>query len=194
MKRLGLFFILVFFIPALASPQGIRGISDRVVSRDQLSIESEEFCYESSKNHVTPSQIVQKVEEACRLLKKEGRKAFAKFMGKGSSFIFGGTYIWIHNPEGIMQMHPIKYKMEGRGLLGMKDKKGKRFFIEMNKVVNKREAGWVDYYWPMPGIKEVKRKVSYVKICHTTYGEKFIVGCGIYGLSDEEIDQLVNSK
>ncbi len=193
MKRLGMILVLVVFFPLLAFSQDYSLDLDHVVSRNQLSKDSEEFCFETSKDPISPEMVVKKVEEACKLLKKEGRKAFPQFMGRKSKFIFGGTYIWIHDLEGVMQMHPIKYKMEGRALLGMKDKKGKRFFIEMNNTVQKRGAGWVDYYWPIPGVKEIQRKVSYVKICQTSYGEKFVVGCGIYGLTDEEIDKLISS-
>ncbi len=164
------------------------------VSRETLAKESEAFCAETAKEKPTADAVIKKVEEACQLVASEGRKSFSKFMGKDSKFIFAGTYIWIHDLEGVMQMHPLKYKMEGKPLLVLKDKKGKRFFVEMNKVAQEKGSGWVDYHWPVPGSKDIQRKVSFVKLCETPEKEKFVVGCGIYGLSDAEIDNLVSSK
>lgn len=166
----------------------------QTVSREELAKESEAACAESAKDKATTEAVIKKVDEACKLVETEGRKAFPKFMGKDSSFIFAGTYIWIHDLEGVMQMHPLKYKMEGNALLILKDKNGKRFFVEMNKVAQEVGAGWVDYYWPLPGSTEIQRKVSYVKLCETPEKEKLVVGCGIYGLSDAEIEKLVAAK
>lgn len=164
------------------------------MSREDLAKETEIACAESAKDKATAELVIKKVEEACKLVETEGRKCFPKFMGKDSPYIFAGTYIWIHDLEGVMQMHPIKHKMEGNALLIFKDTNGKRFFVEMNKVAQEKGAGWVDYIWPVPGSKESARKVSYVKLCETPEKEKLVVGCGIYGLPDAEIDSLVAGK
>ena len=204
MKKVGYLLVLVVCLswctPTLLLAQAepaaaaATAATEQDVSRDKLAAESEAACAASAKDKATAEAVVLKVDEACKLLEAEGVESFPKFQGKDSKFIFAGTYIWIHDLEGVMQMHPLKYKLEGKPLLIFKDKNGKRFFVEMNKVAEERGAGWVDYYWPLPGSPEVARKVSYVKLCSTPDKKKYVVGCGIYGLSDEEIEKLVAAK
>lgn len=149
---------------------------------DQLAAESEAYVKSTAKETPTmPDTVTAKVNEACDLLKKEGPAAFPKFKGKGSPFLYDGTYIWIHSlKETKMLMHPIKYKMEGNELIGLKDEKGKRFFVAMNNVANENGQGWVEYFWPVPGTKEIVRKISYVKKCTMADGVDVVIGSGIY--------------
>jgi hypothetical protein len=150
-----------------------------------LAAESEAKCVATEKDKPTPQQIIDKVKEGAALVAKDGRAAFGKFRGKDSPFIFAGTYIWIHDNQGTMQMHPVKPKMETRPLLGLKDTNGKAFFVDMNKVAAEG-GGWVDYMWPKPGAKEPSLKVSYVM--EAKHGDEvFVVGCGVYDLTLEQI-------
>lgn len=151
-----------------------------------LAKETEKAAAASASTKPTPEMIVEKVNKACSMLQKEGRKGFRKFMGADSEFIFAGTYIWIHDLQGVMQMHPIKYKMVGKQLIGLKDTNGKLFFVDMNKVAREKGAGWVDYMWPKPGEKKPSRKVSYIKKC-TVDGEDLVLGCGVYDMTIDEI-------
>jgi hypothetical protein len=152
------------------------------MSPEELAVESEAYVKTTVKSTPTmPETIVAKVDEACALLAKEGQAAFPKFKGKGSPFLFEGTYIWVHTlKETKMLMHPIKFKMEGNELIGLKDEKGKRFFVAMNNLVNEKGQGWVEYFWPVPGSKEIVRKVSFVKKATLPDGTEVVVGCGIY--------------
>jgi cytochrome c len=152
------------------------------MSAEDLAAESEAYVKTTVKDTPTmPETIVAKVDQACALLAKEGQAAFPKFKGKGSPFLFEGTYIWIHTlKETKMLMHPIKFKMEGNELIGLKDEKGKRFFVAMNNLVNEKGQGWVEYFWPVPGSKDIVRKVSYVKKATLPDGTEVVVGCGIY--------------
>lgn len=153
-----------------------------------LAKESEAQCAATAATKPTPQIIIQKVEEACALLAKEGDAALPKFKGKSSSFLFAGTYIWIHDMNGVMIMHPIKPSMVGQHLIGLKDSNGKLFFTEMNNLVRDKGAGWVDYYWPKPGEKDRSLKVSYVK--KTAFkGKEYVVGCGVYDITLEEIQK-----
>ncbi len=158
-------------------------------SPEALAKESEEFAASTEKDKVTAEIIRAKVEEGCALLQAEGLPALAKFKGKGSAFIFSGTYIWIHDMNGKMIMHPIKFKMEGKELINLKDTQGKLFFAEMNKLAGEKGAGWVDYMWPKPGEKEGSKKISYVKLCKVG-DQDLVLGCGVYDLPDEEIAKM----
>jgi cytochrome c len=142
----------------------------------------------TAKNLPTKELIESKVKQACKLMEKEGSAAFPKFNGKDSEFIFAGTYIWIHDLQGKMRMHPIKPKMaSGKSLLFLKDKKGNKLFVGMNKIAREKGEGWYEYVWPKPGEKAVSPKVSFIKLVTTADGEQLIVGCGAYG------DKLVKS-
>ena len=131
-----------------------------------LAAESETFCASTvnKAQPTAPAVIIAKVNEACALLEKEGPAAFPKFSGKGSAFLYEGTYVWVHTlAEAKMLMHPIKYKMVGNSLIGLKDAKGKRFFVVMNDLAREKGEGWVEYYWPKPGTEESVRKISFIK-------------------------------
>ena len=147
-----------------------------------LAQESETYCNSTVIDRPTdPKLVMAKVDEAVALLQAEGTAAFPKFQGTGSPFLFEGTYIWVHSlNDCVMLMHPIKHKLVGQNLIGMKDTAGKRFFTSMNKVVREQGAGWVEYQWPKPGSDEIMRKVSYVKGCKTADGVDVVVGCGLY--------------
>ena len=159
---------------------------------EQLAAESE--AYVKTTVQSTPSRpetIAAKVEEACALLAQEGPAAFPRFKGKGSPFLFEGTYMWVHTlKETRMLMHPIKYKMEGRELADLKDEKGKPFFVAMNDLVRTEGQGWVGYHWPVPGSKEIARKVSYVKKCTMADGVEVVVGAGLYHVDPAGTDRL----
>jgi signal transduction histidine kinase len=151
-----------------------------------LAAESEVQCTATAKVKPTPQMIKEKIDKGCALIEKEGSKAFSKFKGAKSEFLFAGTYIWINDMNGVMLMHPIKPGMENSELIGLKDSNGKRFFVEMIDVCKKQGAGWVDYMWPKPGEKDRSLKVSYVKkaMCD---GKPVMLGCGVYDMTLEEI-------
>lgn len=184
--RLRYFFILVLSV--LFAKTGFAANPDPAA----LAAESETYCASTIKERPTPPDvIIGKVQEACALLEKEGPAAFSKFVGKDSPFIYEGTYIWIHSlAESEMLVHPIKYKMVGNKLIGLKDTKGKRFFVVMNDLVKEKEAGWVEYFWPKPGSTDVVRKISYVKKCKMANGMEVVVGSGIYNGSEADIAKL----
>jgi len=149
------------------------------MSPAELAKTSEAKAVATSSETLTTELIMKKVDEAVILLGKKGEAAFPEFQGKDSDFIFAGTYIWIHDQNGVMRMHPIKYKLNGRNLINMSDSTGKLFFAVMNEVAEEEGSGWVDYMWPKPGDKKPSPKISYVK--QVKFGEDtFVAGCGTY--------------
>ena len=154
----------------------------------KLAVETEAYCASTASTKATPKMIMEKVDAAVVLLAKEGKNAFPKFKGKGSFYIFAGTYIWVNDMNGKMANHPIKPGMEGQDLLGLKDSNGKRFFVDMVAMAKEKGSGWVDYLWPKPGSTERSLKVSYVKkaLCD---GDTVVVGCGVYDMTLDEIEK-----
>ncbi len=173
--------IALFALPAMAE-----------MSPEALAAESLAYCKSTAKDTpMSPSTIVAKVNEAHALLSAEGTAAYPKFKGNGSPFLYSGTYIWIHAlADATMLMHPIKHKMEGKNYVGLKDKKGKRFFVTMNELVGEKGEGWVEYYWPNPATNSIVRKVSFVKKCSLPDGTNVVIGSGIYKGSEAEMAKL----
>lgn len=96
-------------------------------------------------------------------------------------------YFWIHDLDGVMQMHPINEKLNGTRILDMKDPNGKPLFSEMNQTVVKDGSGFVEYLWPKPGATEPRPKISYVR----SYPEwKWVIGTGVY---IDDIDTEISS-
>jgi hypothetical protein len=158
-----------------------------------LAAESEAQCAATINiNRPTPpAMIIAKVNEACALLKKEGPEAFPKFSGKNSAFLYEGTYVWVHSlAESEMLMHPIKFKMVGNKLAGLKDTNGKRFLVVMNDLVREKGEGWVEYFWPKPGTRDSVRKISFVKKCRMSNGVEVVVGSGLYSFSEADVAKL----
>jgi signal transduction histidine kinase len=168
---------LIFFVFGAALSETIEQINQESIAKAQAT----------ANDKVTPQMIVDKVNQAAKLLENECTDAFPKFQGKDTDFIFAGTYIWVHDLEGVMRMHPIKYKMNDKRYIDLKDSNGKRIFVDMNMLAEKQGAGWYEYSWPKPGEKAPSPKVSYIKLVECGNGEKLVVGCGVY---DMKIDQI----
>ena len=151
-----------------------------------LAEESEAACVKTSSIKPTPQMIIDKVNEACALIEKEGKASFSKFKGKDSKFIFAGTYIWINSFSGIMEMHPIKYGLNGKRVIRFRDALGKKYFVEFIETCKNKGEGWVEYMWPKPGQKEAVHKVSFVKKANLE-GKEVVVGCGAYDMTMAEI-------
>jgi methyl-accepting chemotaxis protein len=86
-------------------------------------------------------------------------------------------YFWINDMQPAMVMHPFKPELDGKDLSANADPNGKRLFVAFVDEVRRHGAGFVDYYWPKPGLKEPVPKLSYVK-GFEPWG--WVVGSGIY--------------
>jgi signal transduction histidine kinase len=145
---------------------------------NKIARESESYRTTTAITKPTPQMVVDQVTEACRLVEKEGKKAFQKFRGKGSRFIFAGTYLWVNDLKGNVLMHPLNPGLENKNILELSDANGKQFILEMINIANQRGDGWVDYTWIMPHTYEQFLKLTYVKKCRCNGVEVFI-GCSI---------------
>jgi len=137
---------------------------------------------------LTPQLCKEKVLAAAKIVKAKGDGAFPELKDPNGPFRFGdgAGYIWIHNLDGIMVMHPIKPSLEGKGLLDMRDTNGVYFFVAFNELVEEKGSGWVPYAWPKPGKKESSPKISYVILVEHG-GNEYVVGSGMYDATVEDI-------
>jgi signal transduction histidine kinase len=132
--------------------------------------------------------VKEKVNAAVKLFESEGEASYPKFKDANGTFRFanGEGYIWIHSLSGIMVMHSTKPSMEGLSQLDLKDSTGFPFIAAMNQLVEKKGEGWVVYLWAKPGHPNEELKSSFVKIASKN-GRKYVVGCGMYGVTIAQI-------
>jgi len=139
---------------------------------------------------LTPELCKEKAKAAAALLSAEGDAALDKIKDPNGEFRFAGGegYIWVHNLDGIMVMHPIKPSLDGKGILDMRDVNGVYLFAAMNELVEDHGEGWVPYSWPKPGQSESSPKVSYVVLAK--HGDKeYVAGAGMYDVTAADITQ-----
>jgi methyl-accepting chemotaxis protein len=86
-------------------------------------------------------------------------------------------YFWINDMHPRMIMHPIRPELDGKDLTENQDPTGKKLFVEFVNAVKKEKAGFVNYMWPKPGLKDPVPKISYVK-GFAPWG--WVLGTGIY--------------
>ncbi|MCP3940332.1 MAG: hypothetical protein GY710_02485 [Desulfobacteraceae bacterium] len=151
------------------------------------------FCFTSSgfTEELTPQLAKEKATAAAKLLEAEGDAAIAKIKDPNGEFRFadGKGYIWIHNLDGIMIMHPIKPSLDGKALLQIRDVNGVYLFAAMNELVEEYGKGWIPYSWPKPGQKDPSPKISYCVL--VKHGDKdYVAGAGMYDVTAEDIHKL----
>ncbi|GEM_PF-1711782 len=123
---------------------------------------------------------VKKEEEA-----KEESKKLVQMMRYGEDRL---DYLWIHSTDMKMVMHPTSRIFDTMNLEEYKDKEGKQFFVEMQKVIDKSGSGFVDYIWISKTDKTIiAPKISYV-ILFKPWG--WVIGTGLY--LDEEKKSIEN--
>jgi signal transduction histidine kinase len=130
----------------------------------------------------------EKTLAAAALIKTEGEQAFAKMKDTKGEFWYanGQGYIWVHNLEGIMVMHPAQPALEGQNLLEMRDINGIYLFEAMNKIASNKGQGWVAYSWRKPGEKASSPKVSFVVLADYN-SKKYVVGSGLYDFTADDV-------
>ena len=109
-----------------------------------------------------------------------------KYMRYGKE---GKDYFWITDIHPNMIMHPYREDLNGKDLSDFKDPHGIKLFVEIVKLVQKKDEGYVEYVWQWKDDPErLVPKESYVRL-FKPWG--WIIGTGIY-IEDEnrEIDSI----
>ncbi len=127
----------------------------------------------------TKDECVAKVTAAAELAKNSGLDAVIAEIGKkDGAFVWKDSYVFAINPDtGKVVAHPIKPKLVGKMLTGLKDVNGKMFFIEFISTGKEKGQGWVDYMWPKPGEKKPSPKETYV---YKVPDQPILILAGIY--------------
>lgn len=146
------------------------------------------MCKASFAEDLTPELCKEKVLKAADLLMAEGDAALPKIEAEDGEFRFanGEGYVWVHNLEGIMLMHPIKPSLNGKQVMEITDSNGRFLFGAFNELVEESGQGWVAYMWPKPGSDEPEAKVSFVKLVESD-DKNYVVGAGLNNLTEMDI-------
>jgi len=86
-------------------------------------------------------------------------------------------YFWIQDMQPRMVMHTIKPELNGSDLTNSRDANGKAFYVDMVDVVRRDGSGYVDYYFPKPGMDQPQPKLSHV-IGFAPW--RWVIGTGVY--------------
>jgi len=134
--------------------------------------------------------VKQKVNDAVSMLAAEGKSGFAKIKDPDGEFRFGNGqgYIWIHDLDGMMIVHPTQPHLENTMTIGLQDSRGFQFIVAMNKLVMEKNEGWVAYLWPKPGKTGEYSKIAFVKKAMID-GKPYVVGCGMYDVGVVDLKQ-----
>ncbi|MCG6946247.1 MAG: cache domain-containing protein [Deltaproteobacteria bacterium] len=120
--------------------------------------------------------IIEMVDDAVELIKREGKAAFDKFRDKSSEFVFLGNYIFVVHLDGTAVVDPAFPSLEGRNLLNFKDAVGRYVVREMLEKLT-GDSTWISYMWPKAGEVRPSRRLAYIR--KVKLGpETFIVGSG----------------
>jgi|GEM_PF-833277 len=89
-------------------------------------------------------------------------EAFARLRGFIDGVRFNGSdYLFAYGMDGIGRIHPINRALEGKSLIGVKDKNGTEIIREMVDGIRDTGHATVEYYWAKPGVEGEVLKLSY---------------------------------
>jgi signal transduction histidine kinase len=120
------------------------------------------------------------VKKAVAMAKEKGIDETLKVVAdKSGALVNGDFYIFaVDMGKLTLVAHPMAPQLVGKDQSGMKDVKGKMFFVEFVNLAKNPGSGWVDYYWPKPGAdKTPVLKSTYIE---RVPGTDIMFGCGFY--------------
>ncbi|NTV48048.1 MAG: hypothetical protein HGB32_12590 [Geobacteraceae bacterium] len=117
------------------------------------------------------------------------REAQSRALKRISIMRYGSSgYFWVNDMDAKMLMHPIQTELNGKDLSTFKDAKGKLLVMEFVRVCKMNGSGYVDYWWPEPGVNNPVEKTSYVRIFAPW---NWVIGSGLYKTAmQRSLDQL----
>ncbi len=123
--------------------------------------------------------LVETVDKAAELIKKEGRRAFDTLRAKSGPFRYQDVYVYVFDRKGIELVNPVSPELEGKNLLDFKDVNGKPVNQDIIRALETKDRAWMEYMWPRPGETKASKKRSYIRRIKVG-GEDLYVGAGAY--------------
>jgi hypothetical protein len=129
------------------------------------------------------NELISFVEEAVKLIEKDGEAAFPKLRDPGGKWVKDDSYVFVWGVDGKRHVFPPDTTGEGQNMRNLKDINGKpigQWFIA--RANSASGAGWVHYQWPRPGEIFPVWKSTYVKRAISPAGNAYLVGSGRYNM------------
>jgi len=109
--------------------------------------------------HGIAEQYHEEVQEG-KISKEKAKQQALKAIGAMRYGEFG--YVWVHNMNNEMVMHPIKPELNGRDMADTTDARGTRLVVEMTRQAE-QGGGFVSYFWDKRGADAPVEKVSFAQ-------------------------------
>ena len=146
------------------------------------------YQYRDTKN------LVKFVYDASLILKKEGMKSLAYFRNNRTLFDTPDYYLYIYDMKGTNIYHAGMPNLEGKNLLDVTDKNGKKIVRLVLAALEDRNNphAWIHYSWWEPGkFYPVPKSSCHFKV-QTPEGKKLFVGGGInYPHEEQEFIRII---
>ncbi len=123
--------------------------------------------------------LVETVDKAAELLKKEGRQAFDTLRAKSGPFRYQDVYVFVHDRNGLELVNGAFPDLEGKNLLDLRDPTGKPIVQDTIRLLETKDRAWMEYMWPRPGESEPSKKLSYFRRIKVG-DEDLYLGAGTY--------------
>src|SRR5262245_1506962 len=149
-------------------------------AQDKLSV----YTYSDTK------ALVALVEDAARLMERDGEAAFKQFAVKGSRWLKGDLYLFAYTVDGICVFHPITPELVGKNVLGLRDLHGKPIIANVTDVGKKPgpdASGWLFYFWENQVQLTPSWKSTYLRKVIGPNGKVYVVGAGLYDIKVERV-------
>jgi signal transduction histidine kinase len=134
--------------------------------------------------------LVSLVEDAARLMEREGERAFTKFAEPDSKWRNDDYYIFVYEVDGTCVFHPVTPELIGKNVIDLKDMNGKPIVRQITDVGRKPEndaSGWVFYLWQNQTQLIPSWKSAYVRKVIGPDGKTYVLGSGSYNIKVEKI-------
>ena len=120
------------------------------------------------------------VDDAARLLEKEGRTAaFHELRNPSSRFRFMDNYIFVLDARGRSLVDPAYPTLAGRDMSSFRDAIGRPVVQEVMTALRTSDRTWVQFLWPRKGETALSRKLMYVRKVDAG-GETLLVGSDFF--------------
>ncbi|MCV6638385.1 cache domain-containing protein [Candidatus Albibeggiatoa sp. nov. NOAA] len=138
--------------------------------------------------NATADEVKAKVQEAAAALQSGDLSDF-NTDGKWNpenKWVWKDTYVFVYDCDADKALAHPTLAVEGKTIMGIKDKAGKELFVALCEAGKQANGGWVSYMWPKKGETDPSQKVSYAL---QVEGQSFQVSSGIYS-DDANVEEL----